>query len=115
MITVRARKQAYEVDADYADFVEELNNQRTPYIQVNEELIRKSEITGVRKSGVVIPDNFIEAQTQPEKKRMENLFVYNYMKAYIPRHMKQMGRKLQTDEIRAIIAEARISYADDVL
>jgi hypothetical protein len=115
MITVRTRKQAYEVEADYRDFVEELNNAKTPYIQVNNELIRKSEIIGVKNSNVIFADNLVEAPTQPEKKRMENLFVYNYMKAYIPRHMKKIGRKLQTDEIRAIVAEARVSYADDVL
>jgi hypothetical protein len=113
MITVRTRKQTYSVDADYIEFCEELNNQRTPYMQVNSELIRKSEITGVvNNSEVKLSTDTIPEFTQPQEKLNENIYVYTYMKAKIPRYMKTKGGRLDNDEVNAVIQEARVSYRD---
>jgi len=113
MITVRNKQQSYEVDANFDDFVEELNNTRTPFIQINGEMMKKSEVTGVKKGdkrSANIPQ--FEADMLPLEKRNENIYVYTYLKAHIPRHMKELGRRLTTEEIRAVVAEARVAYND---
>ena len=48
-----------------------------------------------------------------EEQRQENLYVLTYLKAMIPRHMKESKRRLTLEEIRAIIAEARVNWNDD--
>lgn len=113
MITVRTRKQTYSVDANYIEFCEELNNQRTPYMQVNSELMRKSEITGVVNNAEVrIPKNLFPEFTMPQDELDENIYVFTYMKAKIPRYMKTKGSRLDNDEVKAVIQEARVSYRD---
>lgn len=116
MITVKTRKQTYSVDADYIEFCTELNSQRTPYMQVNNELMRKSEITGVvNNAEAVIPTNSIPEFTKPQEQLDENIYVYTYMKAKIPKYMKDKGSKLDPDEIKAVIQEARVSYHDTTI
>jgi hypothetical protein len=96
--------------------MKELGDKSQPFIKVSGEIVKKTEVLGANDTNTkeIFPDihptiNFTD------KQREENLYVLTYMKAHIPRHTKKLGRKLQSEEIQAVIAEARFSFNDDVV
>lgn len=113
MVTIRTKNKNYRVNKTVAEIHDMLLDRSSDYLNIRDELIKKREVIGVAEDR--LPDVSETPTNQlPLDKRNENLYVLTYLKAYIQKYTKQMGRRLNNDEIRAVIAEARTSWADDV-
>lgn len=110
MLAIRTKHQSYQSDAFLNDFQYEMESKKSAFIKLNGELIKKSEILGVKEIDNE-PAAIEETNMMPEAKRRENIYVLTYLKAHVPRLQKEMG-KLSTEDIRAVIAQARASYSD---
>jgi hypothetical protein len=112
MLHIRTRGQSYQSNGTLESFQQELANSKQQFIKINGELVKKSEVLGVKEISETTTLSGKPDFVQTEKQK-ENLYVYEYLKAHIPKYTRNKGSRLDIDEIRAVIAEARYNYNDN--
>jgi hypothetical protein len=116
MIAIKTRSKTHYLNTDLDEFMQELENRSQAFIKINGEVVKKTEIIGANntenKNKV---DDLYPVSNYTQEQRNENLYVYEYMKSRLMSVKKHNKRIPTKDEIRAVIAEARVSYNDDVI